>query len=149
MSEEENTYLAHIADAYNPFLLVISLFVAAQLWSKGDRLFSLALILSISLAYFLMFIDKWLNVFGSIGLDYSTHTATSTVMASILVLVLERLFKFVVITSLIAYFILMVYMKYHTPLDIIVTFILVTLICLPTQLGLISKRSLTTIRVQK
>jgi len=48
MSEEENIYLAHIADAYNPFLLVISLFVAAQLWSKGDRLFSLALILSIS-----------------------------------------------------------------------------------------------------
>lgn len=55
-----------------------------------------------------------------IGFDYSTHTAVSFSLAIVLSCLSDKL-RIPVISSLLAYFLLMLYQRYHSLADILTT----------------------------
>lgn len=124
-----------IADAYIPLLLIITLlFIVRDVIRKGigQTIGSIiALVISIVIAYAIMFIDIALNIWPSFESDYSTHTALALVFVCYFSLRIKAQ-MITVVTSLLAYFGLMVYQQYHTVLDILST----TLVLLPLLLSL-------------
>ncbi|MES2823612.1 MAG: hypothetical protein V4732_08420 [Pseudomonadota bacterium] len=72
--------LAIIADSYTPILLLISLFICGRVWKQGYKLYVTRLLGAAFVVYSLMFIDKWLDLWMYMDLDYSTHTAASLAM---------------------------------------------------------------------
>jgi len=80
-----------IADAYIPLLALISLLlIAVRLfkaqWKPAGR--GMAGFIAVAfIAYGLMFLDRFLGIWPAVGLDYSTHTATS--LGLVLLLSLE------------------------------------------------------------
>lgn len=124
-----------IADSYIPILGTLSL-----LWSviKGCRsgirsafIDVVTMFLSVIYIYTLMFADKYLAAFSSIGLDYSTHTALALVFVVTLSFI-GKTVRFITIISMLLYCLLMLYQGYHTVADIMLTGLLV----LPMQVWL-------------
>jgi hypothetical protein len=117
-----------IADAYTPFLLAASLAmvlvaaIKAEWRLAGRRL--LAVIGMLAIAYGLMFLDRRFDLWPAFGLDYSTHTAVTVGLVAFLAVDKPR-FAAVWATSLVAYFLLMLYQRYHTGADIATTAIVV------------------------
>lgn len=113
-----------IADSYNPLLLILSLIsMGFTLFNSRWRNLQLQLIGFATVAvvaYGLMLLDKKYGIWPQFGLDYSTHTATSLGMVLFLSYCTPRLGIYFV-GSFLAYALLMLYQKYHTPLDIIST----------------------------
>jgi len=111
-----------IADSYNPILLLISLvMIMLSFKSKGKNYAFYEAVLLITLmllVYGFQFIDKQLNIWSSLGLDYSTHTAFSV---AIVFFVLFKDIKIYIIISFICYIALMLFQKYHTISDILTT----------------------------
>ena len=113
-----------IADSYTPLLAIVSLALIltplfkTQWRLAGWRLLTVVLVLSI--AYGLMFIDGLFNLWPSFGLDYSTHTAVALVLVSFLATNKPRL-STLWFGSFVAYVLLMLYQGYHTVSDIVVT----------------------------
>lgn len=79
-----------------------------------------SLIFYLGVAYAGMFIDLNFGIWARLGLDYSTHTALSL---SIVMWLNYRVPRFVILwnMTLVAYFLLMLYQKYHSFADIITT----------------------------
>ncbi len=117
-----------IADAYNPLLALISLLlVAVRLfkaqWKPAGR--GMAGFIAVAfITYGLMFLDRYLGIWPAFGLDYSTHTATSLGLVLLLCLEARKLTALWTV-SLLCYFVLMVYQRYHTVSDIVTTAIAV------------------------
>ena len=113
-----------IADSINPTLLVVSLLLIGNtLMTKRWRLAGmqvLSMLAGLIIAYGLMFIDNRLKIWPAFGLDYSTHTAVAIVLVAFLTINAKSLTA-LWIGVLLAYFVLMLYQKYHTLADIIVT----------------------------
>jgi hypothetical protein len=116
--------LDFVADCYNPVLIVILVtLIGITMVNKKRRLAArmlLSLILGLCVVYGLLLIDNTFQLWRKLGLDYSTHTAFSTCMI-VLILNFASKAKAVSIASLMAYFLLMVYQKYHSVLDILTT----------------------------
>lgn len=113
-----------IADAYTPLLgglwLILALSPLAQRqWRlAGMRIaFGLA---TLVVCYSLMFADKALGLWPAVGLDYSTHSAVAIAAVAILCTLLPR-GRPVWLASLLAYFALMLYQRYHSVADILST----------------------------
>lgn len=119
--------LDKIADSYNPLLFIAYLVFAVIYFRAGDKFAWLKGFAGIIVAYAIMFLDKSTHLWESVSLDYSTHSAVA------LVLIVFHLHKrplkspaavgFSV--SLLAYYCLEVYQKYHTIADIVSTFVVV------------------------
>ncbi len=113
-----------IADSYNPSLAVISLvFIAVSLFKSqwrqaGLRFAGFAMIAVI--AYSLMLLDSRLNIWPAFGLDYSTHTAVALGLVLFLSFTIPR-FVYFWFGSLVGYALLMLYQRYHTVSDIVMT----------------------------
>lgn len=127
--------LAHtfdqIADAYTPLLLVIALLDLVLRWRDGDKLHSLKLIYAVVVVYGWMFIDNLFQLWHSLGLDYSTHTAAALALV-ICIAVHKRLaVKIVLISSLALYACLMNLLGYHSWQDILATAVIIALCILP------------------
>lgn len=117
-----------IADSYNPLLLVISIgVIGIALYTRRWRLASmmaLTIVVGAAIAYGVEYFDRALQIWSRFGLDYSTHTATAVVLVVFLSMNARRLIV-LWIGSLLAYFSLMLYQRYHTVGDILTTLLAV------------------------
>ncbi|MCX9157410.1 hypothetical protein OPU71_14880 [Niveibacterium sp. 24ML] len=118
-----------LADAYTPLLALLWLaLILHPLLARQWRTAVLRSALGISclaVCYGLMFADRVLALWPAIGLDYSTHSAVAIAFVAILCTLLPRQ-RLAWIASLLAYFLLMLYQRYHTVADILSTAIAVT-----------------------
>ena len=116
--------LDFIADCYNPFLLAFLLIVIITKAFKKEKVVVSQMLFSLSsglcIVYGLMFLDKKFHIWRIVGLEFSTHTAFSLCMIAILLCFTQKI-KLILVGSLIAYFLLMLFQKYHTLFDIITT----------------------------
>jgi hypothetical protein len=123
-----------IADSYIPLLAVLVLLLllreaALKHWCKLGAGLGLTLI-GLVITYGLMFLDMKLQIWPAFGLDYSTHTALAIVLTMLLVL-MTNAFTALWIGLLLAYSALMLYQRYHTLEDIVVTALAVSFCVLP------------------
>ena len=116
--------LDYVADAYNPLLLLTTLVLIVRAFvhhkkSKGSRLLVL-LILGLLSVYALKWTDERYLLWASLRLDYSTHTAFSICMVWIIhrAIANKRALLFLLWTSLMGYFALVIYQRYHSIADI-------------------------------
>lgn len=113
-----------IADAYTPLLLLIviinMIYIGHQkeVANASRRLQQIAL--GLLIAYGLMILDNYLGLWPAVGLDYSTHTAVALVLVVYLCYSLRGMTVYW-LSSIVLYFLLMLYQGYHTLLDIIST----------------------------
>ncbi len=116
-----------VADTYTPLLFLGYLAFAVIYWRRGDRLAALKGLAGVLVAYILMFIDNALHLWPKIGLDYSTHSAVA--LALIAFLVHKRPWDNPVALglwlSLVLYYALEVYQRYHSVMDIVTTTLVV------------------------
>ena len=113
-----------IADAYTPLLAILSVAVIAgcafhRRWKLACLNFSLLLAGAV-ISYGLMYLDRTLHLWLSVGLDYSTHTAVALVLVVMLTLTLPR-YTLLWSLSFLSYLLLMLYQQYHSLSDIIST----------------------------
>ncbi len=117
-----------IADSVNPTLFVVSLLVIGNtVMTKRWRpagMQVLSMLTGLIIVYGLMFTDNRLKIWPAFGLDYSTHTAVAIVLVAFLTVNAKKLTALWV-GVLLAYFVLILYQKYHTLADIIVTTLVV------------------------
>ena len=117
-----------IADSYIPLLGILSLLCFVRKgFSSGVRSAFIDVVTTFFGAlyiYTLMFADKYLGAFASIGLDYSTHTALALVFVVTLSFI-GKTVRFITIISMLSYCLLMLYQGYHTVADIMLTGLLV------------------------
>lgn len=120
-----------VADLYSPLLIVILLVcLGYALYRKNWLELGLLLygtIFGMAVVYGLMFLDKGLNIWGSLGLDYSTHTAFALCLVFVVAVVSRRFIK-TLPASLVLYCLLMLYQQYHTLADIVTTAVVITLL---------------------
>lgn len=133
--------LDKIADSYNPVLAFITIgFIGMALFKKQWRLFLtrlLSFIAIVLVAYGLMFLDVSKNIWGAVGLDYSTHTAVAIGFVAFLVInASSRKISAVWIFSFLSYALLMRYQRYHTFADIVTTALAVSMPLIPALLYL-------------
>lgn len=117
-----------VADAYTPLLALLAFgMVVSGLWLaqwKLSAIRSLSLVGITFIAYGLMMLDAYLNIWSFFSLDYSTHTAVSLGLLIFLYFNARRL-AIVWTGSFVLYLILMLYQQYHTIADIFVTGVVV------------------------
>jgi hypothetical protein len=134
LSPELAHSLDQIADAYTPLLLVIALLDLVLRWRAGDKLHSLKLSYAVAVVYGWMFIDNRFQLWHSLGLDYSTHTAAALALV-ICIAVRKRLsVKIVLASSLVLYGCLMSLLAYHSWPDMLSTAAIIALCVLPVVL---------------
>ncbi|HOY21910.1 MAG TPA: hypothetical protein PK002_02095 [Cellvibrio sp.] len=134
LSPELANSLDQIADAYTPLLLVIALLDLVLRWRDGDKLHSLKLSYAVAVVYGWMFTDNRFQLWHSLGLDYSTHTAASLALV-ICIAVRKRLaVKIVLGSSLVLYGCLMSLLSYHSWPDMLATAAIIALCILPVMM---------------
>lgn len=114
-----------IADSYIPLLLLFILGWNAKRWQQGREKHDVvnhlkAVGLSVVLIYLLVAIDNRLMLWAMVDADYSTHTALALVFVSYLSLSAPR-WRLPAVLSLLAYLALMLFQRYHTVTDILLT----------------------------
>jgi len=110
-----------IADSFNPLLAILALAAPLIPPRRGLRVsvgYYLAAGAAIGVVYVVRSIDARHQIWSSIGLDYSTHSAFAASLA-VSLSAFRRRWLIPVVLSLVAYFCLQLYMRYHSPLDII------------------------------
>ena len=131
--------LSIVADIYIPLItlmIVIELTLTNKLLTNNQHLLKFRLLLltgSLASAFGLMAIDNIFQLWASLGLDYSTHSAVALGLVLLLCLLKPTVYIYYLV-SLLLYFWLMVLLRYHTALDILST----VLIILPLKLGVFS-----------
>lgn len=124
-----------IADSYVPTIGILSiLWFVKKGFSSGVKsafIDATTTLLGAIYIYTLMFADRAVGAFASIGLDYSTHTALALVFVVTLSFVGTKV-RLITILSMISYCLLMLYQEYHTVADILLTGLITlpVLVCL-------------------
>lgn len=114
--------LANVANAYNPALLLLSVGLSVYVGFKYRSARGVLLVLSAVIVYALMFMDKRFSAWAALGLDYSTHTATALAMCIFIATTVgKRLVNIALALSLALYCCLMVFLNYHSWIDILTT----------------------------
>ena len=124
-----------IADSYIPGLLLLAIYLLLKplFKDRNYRVFFrrvLQLLSWVVITYGLRFLDNYYQLFPSVDLDYSTHTAAASLLCLFIVINLPKnplATKLILAIglSLFSYFGLMLYQQYHTLADIVSTLILV------------------------
>ena len=119
--------LDKIADSYNPTLFLAYVVFAVLYFRQGDKMAALKGFLGIAACYVVLFIDTKLGIWESVGMDFSTHSAVA--LALVFFHVHKRRINDVAFIgfscSLLAYYLLELYQKYHTVADIVSTCIVI------------------------
>lgn len=126
--------LDQIADAYTPLLLVLALLDLVLRWRDGDKLHSLKLIYAVAVVYGWMFTDNRFQLWHSLGLDYSTHTAAALALVMCIAVRKRLSVKIVFGSSLVLYVCLMSLLGYHSWPDMLSTATIIALCVLPVVL---------------
>lgn len=112
-----------IADAVNPVLALLAL---AFPWLDREAIrrcgsrwsFWTRTLLSLAVVYAIMLADERFRLWPVLGLDYSTHTAFAVAIITS-VSAMNRRWLFVLAPVFLAYAELMIYLGYHSSLDIL------------------------------
>lgn len=113
--------LDSVADSFNPLLALLALavpFIRKPRSLRSTLAFYFSAGIAIGLVYLIRFIDERQLIWSSFGLDYSTHSA----FAASLVVSISAFFRrawIPVSVSLVLYFCLELFMRYHGVLDIV------------------------------
>ena len=126
--------LDNIADAYTPALLATCLLLLLQScmqknWPHVIKQVSL-LACGLGLTYTTMLLDHTFNIWPSLNMDYSTHSAIALALSVFLIYNLPAMTLFW-LSALIAYFLLMLYQQYHSLSDIVTTCLFISTCLLP------------------
>ncbi len=110
-----------IADAFDPLLALLAL--GAPLLRRPRALrpalgYYLATGLAIGVVYLVRALDLRFQLWESLGLDYSTHSAFATALV-VSMAAFHRRWAFPLFAALVLYFCLMLFMGYHTALDVV------------------------------
>jgi hypothetical protein len=112
-----------IADAVNPAMGVLALafpWVRPPLRAQRALLMDLLTLLAVGIPYAVRAVDASFEVWGRLGLDYSTHTAVYVAIASAL-WQHGRVGRLLGVIVGVAYAALMLWQRYHSVLDIVTT----------------------------
>lgn len=112
--------LAISADLYTPLLVLIWLFYLYQGTTAIRNAEITVLLCSLLLVYALMFLDRYLNIWGYFSLDYSTHSAVALIFVVNLTW-RNKILLMLAPLSLFAYFCLMRALNYHSLADAFTT----------------------------
>lgn len=115
-----------VADAYNPTLFFICIILSVFCYKQSDLPVVIKCFLGMFICYLVMFADMLLKLWHLLSLDYSTHSsiAFSLVYCLIHKRRVKSFFSLAFITSLIGYYLLVLYQQYHTVQDIVSTLII-------------------------
>ncbi len=118
--------LDHLADAVIPILAIVLLvlLIRGTIKKEIDWRWWAAALLGIAAVYIVKAIDDHFHLWKSFGSDYSSHSAC-TLALLVPLMHLRSLWKTALAAVFVAYAILMIVLKFHTPLDIISTLIVV------------------------
>ena len=119
--------LDQIADAYTPLLLLLALLDLVFRWRNNDKLHSLKLMSAVVVVYGWMLADTRFQLWHSLGLDYSTHTAAALALVIVIALGKRLAVKIPLATSLVFYGCLMSALSYHTWADMLATAVIISL----------------------
>lgn len=116
-----------VADAYNPTLLFICIMFSAFCYKENGLPVVIKCFLGMFICYLVMFADMFLKIWPLLSLDYSTHSsiAFSLVYGLIHKRRVKSFFSLAFITSLVCYYLLMLYQQYHTVQDMVSTLIVI------------------------
>lgn len=114
-------FLAIACDTYTPILLALALFSIIIQWRKGDKFHGFLLVYFVVIVYGYMFMDKHFQLWSSMGLDYSTHTAAALSLVVFISFYKTIVHKLLLAASLIAYGCLMFILQYHSWSDMFST----------------------------
>jgi hypothetical protein len=126
--------LDKIADTYTPVLLLIALLDAVLRWRAGDKLHGLKLLYAVAVVYGWMFADNHFQLWVSLGLDYSTHTAAALALVMCIAVRKRLAVKAVLSVSLVLYGCLMSLLSYHSWADMLTTAAIVAVCVVPVVL---------------
>ena len=112
-----------IADSYTPLLLIISLILFALRFRRSNPvIYGLRLGLYTLCVYASQWVDKVLNLWSSIGLDYSTHTAAALALTILLIFQSSHFAtRTLSLFIFFAYLLLMKIQNYHSFGDMLTT----------------------------
>jgi hypothetical protein len=109
------------ADAYNPLLTLLALgapwLPPRRRWPAALRYYAAAAA-GIAVVYLVMAADNRFDLWGSLGLDYSTHFAFATSLVVSMALLRPR-WTMPLALSLLGYFVLILVLRYHGALDLL------------------------------
>ena len=114
-------FLAVACDTYTPVLLVLAFASIAMQWRKGNKFHGFVLVYFVVIVYGWMFVDKHFQLWSSMGLDYSTHTAAALSLVVFNSFYKTIAHKLLLAASLIAYGCLMFILQYHSWSDMFST----------------------------
>jgi len=114
-----------VADAVNLALALLALVFPwldrEAIRKRGSRWsFWMRTLLSLAVVYVLMFADERFRLWPALGLDYSTHTGFAVAIITSLGAMIRR-WLFLLVPVVVAYAALMIYLGYHSLLDILTT----------------------------
>lgn len=113
--------IAIAADCYNPLLLIISLSIVLRFALKKNPYYAAEFALIVILVYGFMFLDKSVGIWPAFKSDFSTHSATAVAMILFISIVSSKIQSLILWLSFLLYAVVMIYLNYHTALDIIST----------------------------
>ncbi|ODS23535.1 hypothetical protein AB835_08505 [Candidatus Endobugula sertula] len=116
-----------IADAYNPTLFIVFIVFSFIYYKQSGWLVVFKGFLGILICYLVMFADNTLKLWHTLSLDYSTHSSVAFSLVYFLIhrCTIKSSVSLSFVTSLICYYLLVIYQQYHTIQDIISTLIIV------------------------
>jgi hypothetical protein len=133
-----------IADSFNPLLAMVAL--AAPLVRRPRTLrtivaYYLSAGMAVAIVYLVRAIDARQQIWASIGLDFSTHSAFAASL-TVSISALRRRWLVPLVLMLFAYFCLQLIMRYHGLLDVLTSAILAAGVALLLHLASIQRRRL-------
>jgi hypothetical protein len=125
-----------VCDSVNPILFLSSIGVIGYFLIKKNYKHSLFVglgtLYGLLVTYGILFIDKKVQFWERMGMDYSTHTAFAFALCSVIGIFMEKAVLMAVILA--AYIIAMLYQRYHTVADIASTLLVLSALVLPLLL---------------
>ena len=114
-------FLGAIANSFNPLLAVLALavpFLRRPRTVRSTVAYYLSTGAAIGVVYLVRFIDSRNQIWGSFGLDYSTHSAFAASLAASIG-AFDRRWAVPLALAVLLYFALEIFMRYHGILDIL------------------------------
>lgn len=128
-----------VADSFNPLLALLAIavpFLRKPRSLRATLAFYLSAGIAIGVVYVVRFIDERQQIWSSFRLDYSTHSAFAASLVVSISTFLRRAW-IPLSVSLVLYFCLELFMRYHGVLDILTSASLAAVVALLSHMALV------------